>query len=116
VRAGIAFERTPLTDDVRTVRIPDNDRMWYSVGATYKPASLRGFTFDAGYSFIDVKNAPVCMSPAGTGLCPFNPWTGSQTYVGSVSSYINVVSIGVRYQWDADPAPEPVKQRFVKAK
>ena len=54
VRAGIAFERTPISDDVRTVRIPDNDRMWYSVGASYKPASIKGLNLDVGYSFIDV--------------------------------------------------------------
>lgn len=116
VRAGIAYEKSPITDGVRTARIPDNDRMWYSVGATYKPANLRGFTFDAGYSFIDVKNTPICMGPAAAGGCPSNPWSSTtSSYVGSVSSYINIVSVAVRYQWDADPAPV-VKQRYAKAK
>ena len=106
VRAGIAFEKSPVTDGVRTARIPDNDRMWYSVGASYKPASLKGFTFDAGYSFIDVKNAPVCVGLAAG--CASNPWSSPSGagYNGSVSSHINIVSIGVRYQWgDAAPAP-----------
>jgi long-chain fatty acid transport protein len=111
VRAGIAFEKSPITDGVRTPRLPDNDRMWYSVGASYKPASLRGFTFDLGYSFIDVKNAPLNLGP-GTG----NPWSNATTtYVGSVSSYINIVSIGMRYQWDdAAAAPAPMHQRYSK--
>lgn len=113
VRAGIAYEKSPITDNVRTARLPDNDRMWYSVGATFKPASLKGFTFDAGYSFIDVKNAPVCMG--ATSGCPTNPWSGAAIYIGSVSSYINIVSLAVRYQWD-DPAPAPVKQGYFKAK
>ncbi len=108
VRAGIAFEKTPIPDDKRTTRIPDNDRMWYSVGATYKPASLRGFTFDAGYSYIDVKNAPICMGAASG--CPTNPWSGASTYIGSVKSYINIISLAVRYQWD-DAAP--VKSKLV---
>jgi long-chain fatty acid transport protein len=115
VRAGIAFEKSPVTDGVRTTRIPDNDRMWYSVGASYKPASLRGFTFDAGYSFIDVKNAPVCVGLAAG--CASNPWSSvtGAGYNGSVSSYINVVSLAVRYQWD-DAAPAPIKQGYFKAK
>ena len=113
LRAGIAFEKSPITDDVRTARIPDNDRMWYSVGATYKPAYLKGFTFDAGYSYVDVKNAPVCMGLAAG--CASNPWSSptGAGYNGAVKSYINIIAIGVRYQWD-DAAP--AKVGFFKAK
>ena len=103
VRAGIAFEKSPISDNVRTTRIPDNDRMWYSVGASYKPASIKGVTLDLGYSFVDVKSASVCMGPAASG-CPTNPWSGATTYIGSVKSYINIISVALRYQWD-DPAP-----------
>ncbi len=100
VRAGIAFERSPISDDVRTVRIPDNDRMWYSVGASYKSPSIKGLNLDVGYSFVDVKSASICMGPAASG-CPTNPWSGAATYIGSVKSTVNIISVGVRYQWDA---------------
>lgn len=110
LRAGVAFERTPISDDVRTTRIPDNDRMWYSVGASYKPASIKGLNIDLGYSFIDVKNASICMGAASG--CPTNPWSGASTYIGSVKSTINIVSLGLRYQWDADPVV--VKQAYAK--
>lgn len=113
VRAGIAYEKSPITDAVRTTRIPDNDRMWYSVGASYKPAAIKGLTLDLGYSFIDVKSAPVCMGPAAAGGCPSNPWSSATiAYNGSVKSYINIVSVALRYQWDADP--RPVKQVYLK--
>ncbi|MDO8874722.1 MAG: outer membrane protein transport protein, partial [Pseudolabrys sp.] len=111
VRAGIAFERSPIADNVRTARIPDNDRMWYSVGASFKPASLKGFTFDLGYSFVDVKSASVCMGPPASG-CPTNPWSGATTYIGSAKTHINIISVAARYQWDA--APPPVKQVYLK--
>lgn len=111
VRAGVAFEKSPITDDIRTARIPDNDRMWYSVGASYKPASIKGLTFDVAYSFIDVKSASICMG--ATSGCPTNPWSGAATYIGSVKSTVNIVSLGLRYQWDADPVA-PVKQRYAK--
>lgn len=101
VRAGIAFEKSPITDGVRTPRLPDNDRMWYSVGFSYKPALFAGVTVDLGYSFIDVKDTSVNLGP-GTG----NPWTnGTGTYTGSVDSNVHILSFGFRYQWD-DPAPK----------
>lgn len=102
LRAGIAFEKSPITDVVRTPRLPDNDRMWYSVGASYKPAAFQGLTFDLGYSFIDVKNTPINIS-AASGNPWFSPALG--TYIGSVSSNIHILSVAMRYQWDADPAP-----------
>lgn len=105
VRAGIGYEKSPIPDSVRTTRIPDNDRMWYSVGASYKPPSIKGLTFDIGYSFIDVKDAPVCMGPAAAGGCPSNPWSSATlAYNGSVKTHINIVSVALRYQWDAEPA------------
>jgi long-chain fatty acid transport protein len=107
-RAGIAFERSPISDGVRTVRIPDNDRMWYSVGATWKPSFFRNVLLDVGYSFVDVKNASICMGPAALGGCPSNPWSGATSYVGSVSAYVNIISFGLRYQFAPEPAPARV--------
>ena len=108
VRAGIAYEKSPITDDIRTARIPDNNRMWYSVGASYKPPSVKGLIFDVGYSFIDVKDAPVCLGPAAAGGCPNNPWSSTTgVYVGTVSSYINIVSIALRYRWDEASTKQP---------
>ena len=34
-RAGFAFEDTSVTDEFRTVRIPDENRYWLSIGASY---------------------------------------------------------------------------------
>lgn len=101
LRAGIAYEKSPITDGVRTPRLPDNDRMWYSVGASYKPPIMPGVTFDLGYSYIAVKDTPINISAASG-----NPWlNGTGTYIGSVDSHVNIFSLALRYQWDADPAP-----------
>jgi long-chain fatty acid transport protein len=103
LRAGIAFEQSPITDGVRTPRLPDNDRVWYSVGASYKPPQLRGVTFDLGYSFIDVKDTPIDISAASG-----NPWLNSTgTYIGSVESHLHILSFAFRYQWDAVAAAKP---------
>jgi len=97
LRTGIAFEKSPITDAVRTPRLPDNDRMWYSVGATYQ-APFKGLSFDIGYSYIDVKNTPLNLGPT-TGNPNSGP--GSLVYVGSVQSNIHIFSVAARYQWDA---------------
>lgn len=101
VRAGIAFEKSPITDGVRTPRLPDNDRIWYSVGSSYKPPQFKGLTFDLAYSYIDVKSTPINLGP-GTG----NPWSnGFMIYTGSVNSHIHIVSLSARYQFVAEQEP-----------
>lgn len=37
LRAGLAFDPTPVRDDRRAPLVPDNDRIWVSLGASFKP-------------------------------------------------------------------------------
>ena len=108
LRAGVGYEISPITDDVRVPLLPDNDRYWLSVGATYKLTNK--LSFDAAYSHVIVKSTPINIS-ATSG----NPSFDGITYIGDVSSHIDIVSVGIKYRWD-DPAPEPVKQGYFKAK
>lgn len=105
IRAGFAFEKSPITDGVRTPRLPDNDRNWYSAGFSYKPPQFAGLTLDVGYSYIDVKNTPI-------NVVAGNPWFLGAPYVGSVETDIHIISVGARYQWDAEP--KVVKQVYLK--
>lgn len=57
LRAGIAYDQSPVTDTYRTVRLPDNDRKWLSVGMQYKLS--KAGTLDAGFTYIWVKDAGV---------------------------------------------------------
>ena len=36
LRAGVAYDETPTHIETRTPRLPDDDRSWYSIGATWK--------------------------------------------------------------------------------
>ena len=36
LRGGVAFDETPVRDEYRTPRIPDNNRYWISGGASYQ--------------------------------------------------------------------------------
>ncbi|HEY4981861.1 MAG TPA: outer membrane protein transport protein [Pseudolabrys sp.] len=106
LRAGVGFEKSPITDQVRTPRLPDNDRTWLSLGATYQ--WTRSLSFDFAYSHLFVKNTPINIS-ADSG----NPWFSGVSYVGSVSSHADIVSLALKYRWD-DPAPAPMQQRYSK--
>ena len=86
LRAGVAFDQSPVPNaDVRSVRLPDNDRYWLSLGASYQAS--RSGRFDVGYTFIKVKDADINndQRTAGRGLV-------NGTYEGTV----NILS--VQYQ------------------
>jgi len=49
-RGGVAYDETPVSDEFRTPRIPDEDRKWIAAGASYKYSD--NITLDAGYTHI----------------------------------------------------------------
>ncbi|WP_166262351.1 OmpP1/FadL family transporter [Marinobacter salicampi] len=54
LKAGYAFDETPVNEDFRTARIPSDDRHWLTLGGQYAHAQS-GWTVDvaAGYLIID---------------------------------------------------------------
>lgn len=69
LRAGLAYDKSPVQDAYRTPRLPDEDRTWLAIGARYVPAPNSNWWFDVGYTYIWVKNAssnlPFAGAPAG---------------------------------------------------
>lgn len=104
LRAGIGYEKSPVTDGVRTPRLPDNDRYWFSVGASYKPAQFPGLVFDLAYSYIDVVDTHIDIS-AASGNPFFIP---GSTYIGDVNASVHIFSLGARYKF-----PEPARKSVV---
>ena len=98
LRGGVGYEISPITDRVRMPLLPDNDRIWLSVGASYK--MLPNFIMDIGYSHIWVKDANINIS-ATSG----NPWFSGVNYIGNASTSINIYSVGFRYMFNAPPPP-----------
>ena len=47
VRAGIAYDETPTHDGTRTPRVPDGNRTWLAIGASYQYSEQ--MRIDAGY-------------------------------------------------------------------
>lgn len=50
LRGGVAWDQTPTTDEDRTPRVPDEDRVWLSLGGSYNVADW--LTVDASYSYL----------------------------------------------------------------
>ncbi len=83
LRAGTAFDKTPVTDAYRTARVPDANRYWLAAGVSYRV--LPHATIDFGYAHIFVDDASIHeLSPTGDLLA------------GSYSSHIDIVSLGAR--------------------
>lgn len=56
-RVGVALDQSPVSDQYRTPRIPDNDRTWLTFGAGYKVSSSG--TIDIGYAHLFVKDSSI---------------------------------------------------------
>lgn len=56
-RAGVAYDESPVSDEYRTLRIPDEDRIWVSLGASYKMSER--YTVDVGYTHIFADEAQI---------------------------------------------------------
>ncbi|MBP2310861.1 OmpP1/FadL family transporter [Azospirillum soli] len=69
LRAGVAYDQTPVTDQHRTPRIPDEDRYWVSLGFGYQLTdSIRT---DVGYTHIFADKAKVDLRDNLTGADAF---------------------------------------------
>jgi long-chain fatty acid transport protein len=103
LRGGLGYEVSPITDRVRTPRLPDNDRIWTSIGMSYKVTT--NFTLDLGYSHLFMKDTSINITPTSG-----NPWFAGVPYVGTATSNFDMISLGLRYRF-APPAAEPVLVR-----
>lgn len=87
LRTGVAFDPTPTRDERRTARIPDEDRMLYSVGATIQPRD--GLMVDAALTYIAIDTATINDDRVlyeGTGADTVSRLRGEATGSGVVAS------------------------------
>lgn len=88
LRTGVAYEISPIDDATkRLVQIPDNNRVWLSVGASYKWSEA--MTIDVAYSHIFIEDGGVDLYTP-TGLGPFS---------GDVEAAVDLFSVGLRTKW-----------------
>lgn len=68
LKLGVAYDKSPVTDQFRTVTLPDNDRTWLAIGGKYQAS--KQMTLDFGYAYLFVKDASI-NSLKGVAAVPF---------------------------------------------
>lgn len=91
-RAGYMFDESPTNNTDRTPRIPDEDRNWFAIGASYHPNDH--LQLDVGYTHILVDDAEINLAtPIAGGL-------GTSTLVGEYEDpNVNILSLQAVYKF-----------------
>jgi long-chain fatty acid transport protein len=90
LRGGIGRDESPTNDLTRTPRLPDNDRMLYSVGLTWQLSP--SLSIDAAYQRITIDDPKIDLHP--------EPAAGEfSSLVGSFSGDANLVGVSMSYRF-----------------
>lgn len=66
LKFGIAYDRTPVRDADRSARVPDNSRLWLSLGGQWNAGNYG--KVDVGYSYLYVRDPDINMTKNNTNL------------------------------------------------
>ena len=95
LKAGVAFDETPVKGAAsRTVRLPDNDRTWLSLGAQVKVK--QSGRLDFGYSHLFIKDADInfTRSQQAPGFTTPTPAPGTaSTVAGTYEGSVDIFSV-----------------------
>ena len=96
LRAGIAYDTSPVQDAYRTPRLPDNDRTWLAIGARFQPSPT--WWLDFGYTYIWIANASSQLQPASviTGV-PGSAYPGNLQ--GTYKANVQVLGAQVSFKF-----------------
>ncbi len=91
-RAGYMFDESPTNDEFRTPRIPDEDRNWLAIGASYHPNE--NLQLDVGFTHILIDDAEVDLST------PIASGAGTSNLVGEYEDpNVNILSLQAIYKF-----------------
>lgn len=91
LRGGFAWDQSPVKNDTRTVRLPDSDRLWVSLGARWQP--FQSLSVDLGYAHLFVKDGSVTVTRPQLG----GPPAFASTVRGDYASSVDIVS--AQFTW-----------------
>lgn len=83
LRGGIAHDETPTSITHRTPRLPDDDRRWYSIGATW--AASDALEFDFAFTHLKPDDPKVDFTSGGSTIA--GPFDGDANLFGVSARY-----------------------------
>lgn len=82
LRAGVAYDLTPVDEENLTLRIPDSDRLWLTMGFSWQ--FMPCWKMDVGYAHLFAESVEISEGSAATGF-----------FDGKATSGADVISIGI---------------------
>lgn len=108
LRTGVGYEKSPITNKTRNVRIPDDDRWWLSAGGTYNVNEK--LTFDLGYSYVFVPGkSKIDINPGDDDASPIQAFIGP--FSATAKSDVHIISAAVRYKFGSE-APAALVTKY----
>jgi len=90
LRGGVAQDESPTNDSHRTPRLPDADRMLYSIGATWNMSE--SMSIDAAFQRINIDNPTINL--------PVDAAAGNtSTLVGEFDGHANLFGLSMQYRF-----------------
>lgn len=84
-RGGLAWDESPVRDERRTIRLPDDDRWWIALGARWRPTDT--LDVDFGYARLFVDDPEVHLTREQVGAPPAFASTVNGVYDSTVGVY-----------------------------
>ena len=83
LRGGVASDETPTSIEHRTPRLPDDDRLWYSIGATWQVSPA--LDVNLAYTRIEPDDPKVDIASGGSRVT--GPFDGNANLFGVSAQY-----------------------------
>jgi long-chain fatty acid transport protein len=87
-RGGLAYDQAAVDTEHRTFRIPDTDRYWTSLGATYNMSDRVAFNMNYTHIFADDARVDEDDAPVTSGAVS-----------GEFEAHVNIVTAGVTFKF-----------------
>ena len=95
-RSGVMYDQSPIPGpDRRTPRIPDSDRYWLSLGATWHPSSRLSIDFAYSHLFFDDAKLRNTIDLAPT----VAPGAFTDTLVGKYANAVDALAVELSYRF-----------------
>ncbi|MDB5856738.1 MAG: rane protein involved in aromatic hydrocarbon degradation [Ramlibacter sp.] len=91
-RGGIRFDQTPTVNGFRDTTVPDAERLWLGVGATYRPGKESALDF--AYNHVFFRNADIAVTRT---FFDGSPLASTVNVTGRAKSSVNNLSVGYRH-------------------